>query len=119
MRVRILHQSLMVDGVVCHEGQEMETSNPNVMAYALGLTELNKPRMTNDGRRVHGDLRAAEALSEPTEAELAAAKEAVRAAAEPPSPYWRPIRTPTEVALSEHSVAQIAAAVQGKRAVAR
>jgi hypothetical protein len=97
----------------------METSNPKVIAYAIGLTELNKPRMTNDGRRVHGDHRAAEALSEPTEAEMEAARAAVAAESEPSPSWWRPLKTPAEVRLSDQSVAQLAAAVQGKRVSAR
>ncbi len=114
MRVRILHQSLCVDGENCCEGQELETSNPHVIAYALGLKELNKPRQTNDGRRLHGDHRAAEALTEPTKEELAAAKavvENVPTGPRPPFMGWA-ARPPT-VELGDASVSRIAAAMMG------
>ena len=74
MRVRILHQSWSVGGAVRCEGDEFETDDPNIIAHAIGLNHLGKPRMDNAGRRVHGDHRACEALTEPTAEERKAAE---------------------------------------------
>ena len=88
MRVRILHNGLLVDGVVRAEGEELETSNPYVVAFALGLKTLTQDRLTMRGFRVPGDKRGAEALSEATEAEVEAAK-GVSVPTEPSPLYWR------------------------------
>lgn len=77
MRVKILHQSWSVGGAVRFEGEEFETDDPNIIAYAIGILTLRRPRQTSDGQRVFGDHRACQALTEATPEERAAAEEHV------------------------------------------
>ena len=118
MKVRILCQSLMVDGRTCCEGEVVDTADGHIIAYALGLKELRRGRLRNDGVRMEGDNRAAEPVSEPTEEDYERARAAIAdSAAGPPGPYARPRRR-RPVELGDESLSKLSAVMTraaGKR----
>lgn len=110
MQVRILHQGLTADGRIFDEGDEIETSNPNLIAYALGYRQLRNSRKTRGGYRIAGDHRAAEPVGQPTPDEEAIA--ATLPSGEVPVGIWtRPPPPSRDVTIAEASLSKLADAV--------
>lgn len=104
--------------MVRNAGEEVNTVNPGIIAYALDLLQLRKPRKRADGGRANPDYdpdpyKPCVALSEPTELER---KMAEQAAVELKVPFTgvRFIPRPTLVTLTPESVKELAEVLQGE-----